>query len=320
MAQLAQLPGGLRAAAVQVTAGRWCGAAGRRCVGALLAAALCAQAAESVTHPYRGVTYIERSETAPRNATMHVVLVDLKAKGIRFKLSAPGGSRECVRETTLGFLERERAQVAINAHYFLPFPSADADAFAIGLAASEGRVFSAFETPEQSYALVKDAPALNIGRNNRAAIVHRDPRFADGLHVRERVRLWNAVAGSAQIVTQGKATIPRYGVELTASAAPAYSAGNSWYERVNARTAIGVTRDGRTLVLFTVDAAGGSAGMKVSEVAETLIRDYRVWEALNLDGGGSTTMAMGGRLANVSKDGAAGRKVCTSLGVFAKGR
>jgi exopolysaccharide biosynthesis protein len=291
---------------------------GARAALGLLLAALAAWGAETVAHPYRGVAYIERTETAPRSERMHIVLVDLRAPGIRFKLSPPGGARECVRQSTLDFLKQEHAQVAINAHYFLPFPSPDTDAFVVGLAASEGKVYSGFETPEQSYALVKDAPALNIDPENRVAIVHRDPAFADGMHVREKVTLWNALAGSAEIVTDGAATIPRYGVELTAGGPRNYSAENSWYERVTARTAIGVTRDGNTLVLFTVDARGGSAGMKVSEVAEMLIRDYGVWEALNLDGGGSTTMAIGDRIVNTSSDNPHGRRVASSLAVFAE--
>ena len=59
-----------------------------------------------------------------------------------------------------------------------------------------------------------------------------------------------------------------------------------------ARSAIGLSRDGRTLTLFTVDARGGSEGMRVGEVASMLIEDYGVWVALNLDGGGSTSLAM----------------------------
>jgi exopolysaccharide biosynthesis protein len=61
--------------------------------------------------------------------------------------------------------------------------------------------------------------------------------------------------------------------------------------------------------------------MKVSEVADMLIKDFAVWDALNLDGGGSTSMAMEGdggvaKLVNVSMDGA-GRKVGSNLAVFA---
>src|SRR5262245_62370807 len=102
---------------------------------------------------------------------MHIAQIDLSTPGIRFKLSSPGGSRETVRQTTLDFLRQEGAELAINAHYFLPFPSADPDADAIGLAASEGRVFSGFESPVQSYALTPDAPAINIDEANRATLV-----------------------------------------------------------------------------------------------------------------------------------------------------
>jgi exopolysaccharide biosynthesis protein len=77
-----------------------------------------------------------------------------------------------------------------------------------------------------------------------------------------------------------------------------YSNSNSWYNLINARTAIGLTQDKRTLVLFTVDVrptsgADRSQGMRVGEVADVLLQ-YGVWNALNLDGGGSTSMAMQG--------------------------
>jgi hypothetical protein len=170
----------------------------------------CLPGAETVQHPYRGVTYIERVETAPRPLRMHVVKIDLAAPGIAFKLSPPGGTLETVRQTTLDFLRQEHAQIAINAHYFLPWPSTSPEAMLVGFAASNGTVYSAFEIPEQSYALTPYAPALNIDAENRASIVHRDPAFPDGKHVLERVKVWNAVAGSAQIVTDGAKTIPEY--------------------------------------------------------------------------------------------------------------
>src|SRR5262249_15870470 len=186
----------------------------------------------------------------------------------------------------------------INSHFFLPFPSADLNAMLVGLAASDGNVFSSFEAPVQSYALVTDAPALNLDPSNEASIVHRDAAFADGTHVVEPVVLWNAVAGSDQIVTNGVKSIPSYidathpdGL-LTPPGPANYSNSNSWYNLINARTAIGLSRDNRTLFLFTVDRAGGSLGLSVGEVADILINDYGVYNALNLDGGGSTTLAM----------------------------
>jgi len=289
-------------------------------------------AESQVTHPFAGITHIVRIETVPHAIRMHIIQIDLSAPGLRFALTSPSGSREVVRETTAAFLTRQHAQIAINAHFFLPFPSTDTEAWVIGLAASEGRVFSAFETPQQSYALVADAPALNIDRQNRASIVHRDITKPDGLHVLEPVELWTTVAGAAQIVTDGKVTIPVYRDEshptgaLTPGGPRNYSNANSWYDVVTARSAIGLSRDNRTLTMFTVDAAGGSNGMRVSDVAAILAKDYGVWNALNLDGGGSTSLAMADpatgvvSLVNTSSDNPAGRSVASSLAVFARAR
>jgi exopolysaccharide biosynthesis protein len=277
---------------------------------------------QRVTQPFTGVTYFERVETSPRPLRMHVAQIDLDAPGLRFKLSAPAGSREVVRQTTLEYVKEQRAQLAINAHFFLPFPSTDTDVWVIGLAASEGRVYSTFETPAQSYAIVANAPALNLDAGNRASIVTRD-RANSGA-------LWNTVSGSAQIVTDGRVTVPAYrdaahpDALLEPGGPSGYSNEKSWCAVLTARTAIGLSRDTRTLTLFTVDARGGSEGMRLDEVGTLLTRDYGVWNALNLDGGGSTTMVMEDpqtripAIVNTSSDNPAGRSVGSSLAVFAR--
>jgi Phosphodiester glycosidase len=285
-----------------------------------------------LSHPFVGITYIDRTETSPRPLHMHIVQIDLRAAGLRFKLSPPAGGREVVRQTTLDYLTQEEAQVAINAHFFLPFPSDEKESWLIGLAVSDGRVYSGFESPDQAYAIARDAAALNIDRENRAAIVHRDSRSLDGKSVREPFALWTAVAGSAQIVTDGVKTVPEYvdrehpDGALTPGGPGDFSNEKSWYDVATARTAIGLSRDGRTLTLFTVDVRGGSEGMRVGEVADLLMADYGVWNALNLDGGGSTSMAMEDpvthtrAMVNVSsdRDNPAGRSVGSSLAVFAR--
>jgi hypothetical protein len=292
---------------------------------------LCAvsHAAEIVDHPFLGITHITRTENSPRPVTMHIVRIDLTIPGIGFRLTPPGGTRETVRRTTLAHLEAQQAQVAVNSHFFLPFPSSDLNAMLIGLAASDGNVYSAFEAPVQSYALVTDAPAINIDPSNQASVVHKDVALPDGKQVIEPVTLWNVVAGSAQIVTNGVKTIPLYidGAHpdglLTPPGPANYSNSNSWYDLINARTAIGLSEDRQTLFLFTVDRAGASLGLSVGEVADLLINDYGVYNALNLDGGGSTTLAMehplthARTIVNVSSDNPAGRAVASSLAVFA---
>jgi len=247
---------------------------------------------------------------------------------------------EVVRQRTLDFLNTSPAQAAINGHFFAPFPvpggsTQGAYAYAIGLAASRGRVYSGFESPIQSYAIVTNAPGLNIDRSNNVSIVHRDPSSADGMGVLEDVELWNALAGSGQILTNGVKTITEYTDAthpdelLTPGPMPPLGplpltytrAGRHWYDLSNARTAIGVTQDGRTLVLFTVDGTNGGHGMQVGEVADLLKNDYGVWNALNLDGGGTATMAVEDpvthtrRLVNVPADNPP-RLEATNLAVY----
>ena len=270
---------------------------------------------------------------------MHIVKIDLTTPGLSFRLSPPGGARDTVRQTTLAFADAQSAQVAVNMHFFLPYPSGDLNADVVGFGVSRGVVFSPFELPSQNYALVRDAPGLNIDAANNASIVTRAPGFSDGacylcaandgLHVNEPVTLWNTVAGSAQIVTRGVKTIPCYvdarnpNCALAGPGPAGYSNAHSWYDLINARTSIGLTQDKKTLILFTVDNAGGSSGMRVGEMADLLMADYGVYEALNLDGGGSTTLVFEDPVTHVRavvnkpSNGAAPREVATSLGVFA---
>jgi hypothetical protein len=279
-----------------------------------------------------GIRYIEHVESEAPRLRLHVAQIDLRAPGLRVMLSPAGGSREAVRETTLDFVRRQGAQFGVNGHFFLPFPSDDADAFVIGLAASEGNVYSAFETPEQSFALVPDAPALAIDRRNRARIVHRARGDATGRRVRERGSLWTAVSGSAQVVTDGVVTVPQYRSpgqprgRLLPGLNGRFDTGRSWYDVTNARTLIGLSRDRRRLTVMVVERSPASEGLAVGEAARRMARDYGVWNALNLDGGGSSTMVWQDpesreyALLNTSSDNPAGRRVATSLAVFARPR
>ena len=286
-----------------------------------------------VTHPFPGITHISRTESypafqcpgcpaptpSPRLARMNIVLIDLTAPEIRFKVTPEGTNLpapnfptpgwplppplfEVVRQTTLNFIRASHAQAAVNLHFFAPFPvpsgsTQGAYAYLIGLAASRGNVYSAFEAPFQSYAIVRDSPAINIDSSNNAGVVTRDPNFPDGKHVLQNVQLWNAFSGSGQIVTNGVTTIPTYKDATHPDdpldpIAPYSRAGRHWYDLSNARTAIGLTSDNRTLVVFTVDGTNGGHGMQAGEVADLLIRDYGVYNALNMDGGGSATLAL----------------------------
>lgn len=84
--------------------------------------------------------------------------------------------------------------------------------------------------------------------------------------------LLTAVGGQAMLVNYGK---------------------RSWFTQnitgKRARTAIGASRDGKTLYLVVVEGGNGSRGMTQEELADFLAAQG-VWQAVNLDGGGSSTM------------------------------
>lgn len=58
-----------------------------------------------------------------------------------------------------------------------------------------------------------------------------------------------------------------------------------------ARSAVGFSRDGRKLYLVGVEGGKESRGMFQEELADFLIERLGIWRALNLDGGGSTSLA-----------------------------
>jgi hypothetical protein len=84
------------------------------------------------------------------------------------------------------------------------------------------------------------------------------------------------------------------------------------YER-HPRTAIGFNADSSKLYFFTVDGRQTtSAGMTLHEVAAFLL-GWRVHTAINLDGGGSTTMVVRGTVVNSPSDGGGERTVSNAL-------
>jgi exopolysaccharide biosynthesis protein len=85
------------------------------------------------------------------------------------------------------------------------------------------------------------------------------------------------------------------------------------------RTAVAMTRDSLTVLLVAVDGRprqpGGSVGMTLVELADFLVR-IGAWQALNLDGGGSTTLWVRDRVVNLPSDSAGERPVGNALFVL----
>jgi exopolysaccharide biosynthesis protein len=67
------------------------------------------------------------------------------------------------------------------------------------------------------------------------------------------------------------------------------------------------------LLLLTVDGRSTrSVGMTLVELA-ALMRRLGAWDAMNFDGGGSTTMVVGGALVNAPSDSTGERAVGSAL-------
>ncbi|MFW5868806.1 MAG: phosphodiester glycosidase family protein, partial [Armatimonadota bacterium] len=89
------------------------------------------------------------------------------------------------------------------------------------------------------------------------------------------------------------------------------------YSGAPARSAVGITASGR-LLLVVVEGAGGPGrcGMTLDDLASTMIK-LGARDAMNLDGGGSSTFVADGRICNAPSDGVA-RLVSNALLVFVK--
>jgi hypothetical protein len=105
----------------------------------------------------------------------------------------------------------------------------------------------------------------------------------------------------------------RDGVNIAGNAASEEGTISRNAEVRHPRTAVGFSRDSSTLFLVTVDGRSEkSAGMTLTELADAM-RDLGAWQALNFDGGGSTTMVVQGAIVNSPADTAGEREVGNAL-------
>ncbi len=260
-------------------------------------------------------------ETADGPVRGWIARVDLADPRVGFVATAPAERRaedppgtESHLEPTDAWAERVGASLAVNGGFFARLDARPETPGGwtngqpvdiVGLTRSDGRTVSPLRRPGEP------EPALLVDE-------------ADGRSCPCRVRAALATEGDLEGVEDAVAGLgPRNGqpgtllVEsgenrgATAQVAPAAR---------HPRTAAGVTRDGRTLVLLVVDGRrpGWSIGATLPELAALLI-EAGAWDAVNLDGGGSTTMwrrepGGAGRVLNRPSDGRV-RPVANHLGV-----
>jgi hypothetical protein len=220
---------------------------------------------------FGGVTYIRDVRQQPRPLIIHMVQIDLDTPGLSFFVtpSDPVNGHEVRAQTTSHFLTAHDLQLAINGDFFWPwwyhtlfdyYPHDNDPTDVNGFAASNSDVYSE-EKPDDP------RPTLYLSQDNRAGI--DQPIGA----------VYNAISGLPLIVEDGR---------ISDQIKP-----DEYYAGLHPRSAVGLDRERKTLLLFIVDGRqpNYSEGVTLPELAQIAI-EYGADIALNLDGGGSSTLAI----------------------------
>ncbi|MDR2618243.1 MAG: phosphodiester glycosidase family protein [Treponema sp.] len=192
----------------------------------------------------------------------------LEFRALRADLSDPeleivvSGSALSVHVSS--FVRDTGAAAGINANPFDPVSGKEREKRTIvGITVSDGVLVS---PPDPAY------DALVFYRSRRAAIVRQS-------EIRETEGIENAVGGFFIVLENG--SLPTRLTETAGSGAPRHP-----------RSAVGLSDEGRILYILAVDGRRpGSAGATEAELG-LLLRRLGASEGLNLDGGGSTALAL----------------------------
>jgi len=197
----------------------------------------------------------------------YALRIDLQAPGIRFYSTPHQGTAQTIASTDSQFLVKYGLQAVINANFFAPCCNATAEPKTFnGVAVSDANVVS---LPASA---VGQNAALLISRKNEASIVETTEQT-------DLSNIFTAVAGSGIIVSEGQNVGSSTGGMQGDGADP------------NPRSLLGLSKDSRYLYIVAVDGRqpGYSAGTTSVESAEIMLQ-LGAYTALNLDGGGSTSL------------------------------
>jgi uncharacterized protein (TIGR03382 family) len=249
-------------------------------VGLLLLASL-ASAADTWSAPFDGVKRLRRTKTGP-NEVVHALVVDLATPGVHFEATTTAQRKR----TTSSFAKLVGAQMAVNGDFF-----SYATYGTSGLAAGGNAVWSDTKDSTSSATLAFDTKR-RIELTKAQTVVTFDETWMHGV-----------VSGHPWILDQGNVI--------------AFTSSSSLCTTRNPRTAVGMSKDGQTLIVMVVDGRStASAGMTCGELAAEL-KSLGAWNATNLDGGGSSTMyVQGAGIVNSPSDGSE-RVVGNHLAIFA---
>jgi GH25 family lysozyme M1 (1,4-beta-N-acetylmuramidase)/uncharacterized protein YgiM (DUF1202 family) len=211
---------------------------------------------------FSGVTYFRREHSTPRLLVAHILTVDLNAAVFNFFVtpeSLPGGI-SCTR-TVSRFLSEFNQQIAINGDGFTYLPPGSASCAAGG---DPVRVNGFAASRGKIYNSVS-APTVFINVNNEVTLE------------KPKGNVFNAISGDRIVVRTGK------------------RAADLAVGTPDPRSAIGLTQNGRGLILMVVDGRqpGYSQGVSLHELADMLIA-FGAYSGINMDGGGSSALVIRG--------------------------
>ena len=177
-------------------------------------------------------------------------------------------------------------------------------------------VFAVAGNATEGGRLPTQAGAVLIGDGERREEVRSIGRRGGTITVTTAVwprhgKLRTVTGGWPVIVNDGK-SVAEY-ADFVEGTFPRFSATR------HPRTAAGISENGSTLYLVTVDGRRESdSGMSLSELAKTMMQ-LGAYEAMNFDGGGSTTMVIDGRVVNRPSDQAGERPIGSGLLIVFEG-
>jgi Phosphodiester glycosidase len=223
---------------------------------------------------FQGITYQQTFRSSPRPMMVHIVTLDLKEAGLRpFATPSTPSIKPAHTSARLisTFVQEFGLQLAVNANFFYPFheetpwdyyPHQGDRTSVIGSAMSDGRPYA---KNDDQY------PAICFSALPKAEIVAEGGCPAGTTE---------AVAGNEIFLTQNKPAL--HASERSRNADGPYP-----------RTAIGTDRSGTKIWLIVIDGkqplySEGATMKDLVEIADSL----DIETALNLDGGGSTTLAI----------------------------
>lgn len=262
---------------------------------------------------FTGIDRAEATNTPPTSQFSNLFVafalrVDLKAPGVRLFVTPKAAkyvlnSAETLGQTVSEFFKTHQLQAAINGGRFDPsdyYPPTGTRLDVHGLTISDGELVSPQDTST-------DSAVIAFSDKNEPTIIHKNwpPTNTAGF--------FNALTGTYPLVSNG---IPVANLNSQAG----------FINGVNPRTAAGLSKDKQFLYLLVIDGRqnGYSIGALNSETAGLMIL-LGAHDAINLDGGGSTTMVLAdsaGRPQRINRSSAVAdsgreRTVGSHLGIYA---